>query len=84
MSDPKLFDPLTDLICKRKSVLQKTGLIIAALHTRACACACAAHISMSQSPNIKFNKKIEILMWDNSERVRSGTSFALVMEMTHG
>ena len=83
MSDPELFDPLTKLICKQKTVLRKTGLNLFALHMRACACACAAHKCVTQSPNIQFNKKIEIFMWDNWRRVRNGSSFAADMELTH-
>ena len=83
MFDPPFFAPLIELICKRKSVCRKVGLLFVALHTRACARACAAHMGMTRSPNIKFNKKIEILMWHNSGRVRNGASFAAGMGVTH-
>ena len=83
MSDPELFDPLTKLICKQKTVLRKTGLNLFALHMRARACACAAHMRMTQSPNIQFNKGKEIVMWDNWRRVRNGASFAADMGVTH-
>ena len=83
MCVPLFFVPFINLICNRKSVLRKTGLTFFALHTRACARVCASH-HMSQSPNNEINKKIEMLMWDNLGRVRSGTSFAIVMEVSHG
>lgn len=83
MFDPPFFDPLIELIEKRKTALRKAGLFFAALHTRACARACAAHINMTRSPNFKIDKKIEIVIWDNWERVRIGSSFAADMGLTH-
>lgn len=83
MFDPEFFDPLIKLFCKQESVLRKTGLNFFALHTRACVCARAAHMRMTRSPIFIFTKRIEILMWDNSGRVRNGSDFAADMGVTH-
>lgn len=82
MFDPEFFDPLTKLKRKQKSVLRKTGLKIFALHTRACACAYAPH-NVTRSPSNIITKGIEILMWDNSGRVRNGSGFAADMGVSH-
>jgi hypothetical protein len=84
MFDPPFFDPLIELICKRKSVLRKTGLFFITLHTRARTRVCATHMDVTHNHNIKITKKIETVMWDNLGRVRNGSEFCAVMEMTHG
>ena len=82
MFNPEVFDPLIGLFLKTKFVRPIKGLEFAASHTCACAHARAAHMSMTLSPNIQIHKKIEIVIWDNLERVRKGASFAADMGVT--